>query len=100
MRPVKERSRGSSSNPRSNSPAYCGRLSFAGRPILTSRRYSIRTALSSALTGSKKDRYLVRNPLQVLTAYQNGVENAVAFLANGILGAASRRSWTKGSARA
>ena len=39
--------------------------------------------------------YLVRNPLQVLTAYQNGVENVVAFLTDGIseqqLGAHGRK---------
>jgi hypothetical protein len=41
--------------------------------------------------------YLVLNPLQVLTAYDNGVENVVALFTDGILSAARGRRSARAS---
>ena len=76
--------------------AYCSRTVIREGPALIfPNGFDPRGVIFGADRIQEGPFYLVRNPLQVLTAYQNGVENVVAFLTDGIsaqqLGAHGRK---------
>jgi hypothetical protein len=64
--------------------AYCGRALHDENPtLLFPRDFDPRSAIFNAQRVVEGDLFLVRDPLAALTAFQNGVENVVAFLTEG-----------------
>jgi hypothetical protein len=61
--------------------AYCGRAVNDESPLLLfPNGFDPRTTIFNAHRIVEGDLFLVRDPLQVLTAHENGIENVVAFL--------------------
>jgi DNA primase len=61
--------------------AYCGRTVKNESPTLTfPNGFDPHSVIFGAHKVQAGELYLVRDPLQVLTAYEAGVENVVAFL--------------------
>ena len=61
--------------------AYCGRTVKDESPVLTfPNGFSPQEHIFNAHKIQPGELYLVRDPLQVLTAYESGVENVVSFL--------------------
>src|SRR5271170_4751876 len=65
--------------------AYCGRAVKDESPLLLfPNGFDPRVAIFNANRVIEGDLYLVRDPLQVLTAYESGIENVVAFLTENV----------------
>ena len=65
--------------------AYCGRAVKDEEPrLIFPKDFDPRAAIFNAHRITEGDLILVRDPLQVLTAFENGIENVVAFLTEGI----------------
>jgi DNA primase len=65
--------------------AYCGRALKGESPtLLFPNGFDPRGVLFNAHRIIKGDLFLVRDPLQVLGAFENGIENVVAFLTDNI----------------
>ena len=65
--------------------AYCGRATKDESPaLLFPNGFDPRGAIFNAHRIAEGDLFLVRDPVQALTAQQNGVENVVAFLAENV----------------
>jgi hypothetical protein len=65
--------------------AYCGRTVRDESPALTfPNGFNPACTIFNAHRIMKGELYLVRNPLQVLQAFEGGIENVVAFLTDGI----------------
>jgi DNA primase len=65
--------------------AYCGRAVNDESPSLTfPNGFDSRAAIFNAQRIVEGDLFLVRDPLQVLTAHENGIENVVAFLTENV----------------
>jgi DNA primase len=65
--------------------AYCGRSVRDESPTLTfPNGFDPASVIFNANRLNAGEIYLVRDPLQVLTAYESGIENIVAFLTEGI----------------
>ena len=65
--------------------AYCGRAVKDESPTLIfPNGFDPRAAIFNAHRITEGDLFLVRDPLQVLTAFENGIKNVVAFLTEGI----------------
>lgn len=65
--------------------AYCGRALGEESPVLLfPNGFDPRSAIFNANRIVEGDLFLVRDPLQVLTAHQNGIENVVAFLTENV----------------
>src|ERR1700676_3650317 len=61
--------------------AYCGRAVKDESPLLLfPNGFDPRVAIFNANHIVEGDLFLVRDPLQVLTAHESGIENVVAFL--------------------
>jgi DNA primase len=68
-------------DPAGNLLAYCGRAVNDESPLLLfPNGFDPRTTIFNAQRIGEGDLFLVRDPLQVLTAYESGIENVVAFL--------------------
>ena len=82
--------------------AYCGRAVKDESPLLLfPNGFDPRIAIFNANRIVEGDLFLVRDPLQVLTAHESGIENVVAFLTENVTAYSlnnSPRSWTSGSA--
>ena len=65
--------------------AYCGRATKDESPaLLFPNGFDPRGAIFNAHRIAEGDLFLVRDPVQALTAQQNGVENVVAFLTENV----------------
>ena len=65
--------------------AYCGRAVHDESPLLLfPNGFDPRTTIFNAHRIVEGDLFLVRDPLQVLTAHENGIENVVAFLTENV----------------
>jgi hypothetical protein len=65
--------------------AYCGRAVRGESPTLIfPNGFDPTLVIYNAHRIAEGELYLVRDPLAVLTAFQSGVENVVAFLTEGI----------------
>jgi DNA primase len=65
--------------------AYCGRTVKDESPqLLFPNGFNPASAIFNAHKVTKGELYLVRDPLQVLQAFESGIENVVAFLTDGI----------------
>jgi len=65
--------------------AYCGRTVKNESPTLTfPNGFDSHSVIFNANRVQEGELYLVRDPLQVLQAFESGVENVVAFLSDGI----------------
>ena len=65
--------------------AYCGRaLKDESPSLIFPSGFNPRGAIFNAHRVVEDDLFLVRDPLQVLTAHQNGIENVVAFLTENV----------------
>jgi hypothetical protein len=65
--------------------AYCGRAVKDESPtLLFPNGFDPSAVIFNAHKITEGDLFLVRDPLQALTAYENGIENVVAFLTDGI----------------
>ena len=65
--------------------AYCGRAVKGESPLLTfPQGFQPESVIFNAHKAEEGELYLVRDPLQVLTAFENGIENVVCFLTDGI----------------
>jgi hypothetical protein len=65
--------------------AYCGRAVKDESPLLLfPNGFDPRTTIFNAHRILEGDLFLVRDPLQALTAHENGVENVVAFLTENV----------------
>ena len=65
--------------------AYCGRTGKDESPVLLfPNGLNPASAIFNAHRIMKGELYLVRDPLQVLQAFESGIENVVAFLTDGI----------------
>jgi hypothetical protein len=65
--------------------AYCGRAVKDESPLLLfPNGFDPRIAIFNANRIVEGDLFLVRDPLQVLTAYESGIENIVAFLTENV----------------
>jgi len=65
--------------------AYCGRTVKAESPTLTfPNGFQPADVIFNAHRATEGELYLVRDPLQVLTAYESGIENVVSFLTEAI----------------
>ncbi len=65
--------------------AYCGRATKDESPaLLFPNSFDPRGAIFNAHRIAEGDLFLVRDPVQALTAQQNGVENVVAFLTENV----------------
>jgi len=65
--------------------AYCGRAVDGSSPTLQfPNGFTPEDYIFNAHSVGAGELYLTRDPLQVLTAYQNGIENCVAFLTDAI----------------
>jgi len=65
--------------------AYCGRAVKGESPLLIfPQGFQPETVVFNAHKVSEGELYLVRDPLDVLKAFENGIENVVAFLTDGI----------------
>ena len=65
--------------------AYCGRATGGDSPALIfPNGFDPRAVIFNAHRIGEGDLFLVRDPLQVLAAFENGIENVVAFLTDGI----------------
>jgi DNA primase len=65
--------------------AYCGRGVKNESPTLTfPNGFDPHSVIFNANRAQEGELYLVRDPLQVLQAFESGVENVVAFLSDGI----------------
>jgi hypothetical protein len=81
--------------------AHCGRtVTRTGWALISPTAFDLYGVIFGADRIQEGPLYLVLYRLQVLTAYENGVENVVAFVTDGISAPAARRSGTKRSARA
>jgi hypothetical protein len=66
--------------------AYCGRAVKDESPTLIfPNGFDPRAVIFNAHRVTEGDLFLVRDPLQALTAFENGIENVVAFLIDGIV---------------
>ena len=64
--------------------AYCGRALRDENPaLLFPKDFDPRSVIFNAHRVTEGDLFLVRDPVAALTAFQNGVENVVAFLSEG-----------------
>lgn len=63
--------------------AYCGR-SYEGKELTFPSGFKPEEHIFNAHRAIEGDLYLARDPLVVLTAYENGVENVVSFLTDTI----------------
>jgi len=63
--------------------AYCGR-SYDGKALAFPSGFKPEEHIFNAHRVTEGDLYLTRDPLEVLLAYENGVENVVSFLTNTI----------------
>ena len=65
--------------------AYCGRAVKDESPLLLfPNGFDPRIAIFNANRIVEGDLFLVRDPLQVLTAHESGIENVVAFLTENV----------------
>ena len=66
--------------------AYCGRAVKDESPLLLfpANGFDPRIAIFNANRIIEGDLFLVRDPLQVLTAHESGIENVVAFLTENV----------------
>ena len=65
--------------------AYCGRTVKGESPVLTfPNGFQPADVIFNANRITPGELYLVRDPLQVLTAYESGIENVVSFLTEAI----------------
>ena len=64
--------------------AYCGR-SYEGKVLTFPSGFKPEEHIFNAHRAIEGDLYLTRDPLEVLLAYENGVENVVSFLTDTIL---------------
>jgi len=65
--------------------AYCGRATKDESPaLLFPNGFDPRGAIFNAHRIVEGDLFLVRDPIQALAAYQNGIENVVAFLTGNV----------------
>ena len=65
--------------------AYCGRAVKDESPLLLfPNGFDPRIAIFNANRIAEGDLFLVRDPLQVLTAHESGIENVVAFLTENV----------------
>ena len=64
--------------------AYCGR-SYEGKALTFPTGFKPEEHIFNAHRAMEGDLYLTRDPLEVLLAYENGVENVVSFLTDTIL---------------
>ena len=65
--------------------AYCGRaIGNEGPSLIFPNGFDPRGAIFNAHRTVEGDLFLVRDPLQALTAYENGIENVVAFLTENV----------------
>jgi hypothetical protein len=65
--------------------AHCGRTVKEESPVLLfPNGFNPASAIFNAHRITKGELYLVRDPLQVLQAFESGIENVVAFLTDGI----------------
>ena len=65
--------------------AYCGRAVKDESPVLLfPNGFDPRVAIFNAHRVIEGDLFLVRDPLQVLTAHESGIENVVAFLTENV----------------
>ena len=65
--------------------AYCGRATGSESPALIfPNGFDPRTVIFNAHRIGEGDLFLVRDPVNVLAAFENGIENVVAFLTDGI----------------
>ncbi|MDP2367254.1 CHC2 zinc finger domain-containing protein [Rhodoferax sp.] len=65
--------------------AYCGRTVKGESPTLTfPNGFQAADVIFNAHRVTQGELYLVRDPLQVLTAYESGIENVVSFLTEAI----------------
>jgi hypothetical protein len=66
-------------------PACCGRTVKDESPqLLFPNGFNPASAIFNAHRTTKGELYLVRDPLQVLQAFESGIENVVALLTDGI----------------
>lgn len=63
--------------------AYCGR-SYEGNDLSFPKGFKPEEQIFNAHRAAEGDLYLTRDPLEVLLAYENGVENVVSFLTDTI----------------
>jgi DNA primase len=72
-------------DPTGNLLAYAGRAVKDESPLLLfPNGFDPRTTIFNANRVVEGDLFLVRDPLQVLTAYESGIENVVAFLTENV----------------